>query len=227
MPPRPTPLSPAPSAPVHPGPEPRLQADPLPGSGPAPVTGPAAWKRLPRAFFDRDTARVAEELIGRLVVRNLEGRWRVGRIVETEAYVGPHDLASHSRRGPTPSNRSMFGPPGHAYVYQIYGLHHCLNVVTEPEGHGSAVLLRAIEPICGIDGRTQGPGLVCRALGVDRRLDGVDLGGEVLWLADPEVRPTGSVVRSRRIGIDYAGAWARRLLRFHLRGNPFVSRPRG
>jgi len=121
----------------------------------------------------------------------------------------------------------MFGPPGHAYVYQIYGLHHCLNVVTEPAGHGSAVLLRAIEPIFGIDGRTQGPGLLCRALGVDRQLDGVDLGGEVLWLADPEVPPTGSIVRSRRIGIDYAGDWARRLLRFHLRGNSFVSRPRG
>jgi DNA-3-methyladenine glycosylase len=217
MPPRPTPLDPAPDARANQGPEP----------SPAPVAGPGGWKRLPRAFFDRDTARVAEELIGRLLIRNLGGRLQVGRIVETEAYVGPHDLASHSRRGPTPSNRSMFGPPGHAYVYQIYGIHHCLNVVTEPAGHGSAVLLRAIEPIFGIDGRTQGPGLLCRALGVDRRLDGVDLGGEVLWLADPEVRPTGSVVRSRRIGIDYAGAWARRLLRFHLRGNPFVSRPRG
>ena len=163
------------------------------------IPGLSAWRRVPREFFAR----------------------------ETEAYLGPQDQASHSRRGPTPSNRSMFGPPGHAYVYLIYGVHHCLNFVTEPAGHGSAVLIRAIEPISGIDGRTQGPGLLCQALGVDRSLDGVDLAGESLWVAEPELRPTVPVIRSRRIGVDYAGAWARRLLRFHIRGNPFVSRPRG
>jgi DNA-3-methyladenine glycosylase len=197
-----------------------------PRSAPDPVPEQVGLKRVPRAFFDRDTDQVAHDLLGLLLVRNLEGRRMVGRIVETEAYLGPQVLASHSRRGPTPSNRAMFGPPGHAYVYRIYGVHHCLNFVTEPEGHGSAVLIRAIEPLEGIEARTRGPGLLCRALRVDRSLDGLDLAGEALWVAEPEVRPRVSVVRSRRIGVDYAGAWAKRLLRFHIRGNPFVSGPR-
>jgi DNA-3-methyladenine glycosylase len=191
------------------------------------IPGLSGWRRVPREFFDRNTALVARDLLGLRVVRSLDGRRRIGRIVETEAYLGPQDHASHSRRGPTPSNRSMFGPPGHAYVYLIYGIHHCLNFVTEPAEHGSAVLIRAIEPISGIDSRTQGPGLLCRALGVDRSLDGVDLAGEALWVAEPAVPLTVPVVRSRRIGIDYAGHWARRLLRFHIRGNPFVSKSRG
>ncbi len=192
----------------------------------APGTGdaPTAFCKMPRSFFDRDTASVARELLGAWIVRRMDGAWRVGRIVETEAYLGPHDRASHSAKGCTPRNRSMFGPPGHAYVYRIYGIHDCLNVVTEPEGHGSAVLLRALEPVHGLSGNTRGPGLLCRALSVDRTLDGVDLLGDNLFVAESADPVPFTIVRRPRIGVDYAGAWARRLLRFHVRGNPWVSR---
>lgn len=149
----------------------------------------------------------------RLAVQHACGL-RVGRIVETEAYLGPHDRASHSSKGITARNRSMFGPAGHAYVYQIYGLHYCLNAVTGPEGHGAAVLIRALEPLHGIDARTTGPGLVCRALGLDRSWDGEDLLGGRLFILGRWEGDRPAIVRSRRVGVDYAGAWARRLLRF-------------
>lgn len=183
-----------------------------------------SFRRLPRDFFARETAQVARDLLGQWIVHHTDDLFRVGRIVETEAYLGPHDRASHSSRGRTLRNQSMFGPPGHAYVYLIYGLHHCLNVVTEPEGHGAAVLLRALEPIQHLSTPAHGPGLLCRALSVDRSLDGTDLLGDTLFLAQPTTSPPFSVVRTRRIGVDYAGPWSRRLLRFHIRNNPWVSR---
>lgn len=180
-------------------------------------------RRLPRSFCDRETALVAQELLGTYLVSVSDGKKRIGRIVETEAYLGPHDLASHSSKGMTERNRVMFGPPAHAYVYMIYGMHFCLNVVTERAGHGSAVLLRALEPVRGIVGRTQGPALLCRALGIDRRLNGHDLVSGELFLAmrRDDARPV--VARGPRIGVQYAGRWARRHLRFYVRGNPFVS----
>lgn len=181
--------------------------------------------RLERAFYDRDTVLVARELLGKHLVRLSNGVERVGRIVEVEAYLGPHDLAAHSSRGRTERTRVMFGPPGHAYVYLIYGIHCCMNVVTEREGHASAVLLRAIEPVRNVEGPTRGPGRLCRAMGIDRRLDGHDLTGDELYVADPVDAGTVSIVRRPRIGVDYAGRWARRLLRFYIRGNPFVSKP--
>lgn len=180
---------------------------------------------LPRGFYDRDTVIVARELLGKHLVHVVGGVARVGRIVETEAYLGPHDRAAHSARGLTARTRVMFGPPGHAYVYLIYGLHHCLNVVTEREGHGAAVLLRAIEPIRNLNGRTSGPGLLCRAMGIDRRLNGADLLGPDLFIADAGPLPARAIVRRPRIGVDYAGPWARRLLRFCVRGSPYISRP--
>src|SRR4030095_9241839 len=103
-------------------------------------------RKLTREFYDRDTIVVAKELLGKHLVLVSSGVERVGRMVEVEAYLGPHDLAAHSARGRTPRNQVMFGPPGHAYVYLIYGVHHCLNAVTEPEGHAAAVLIRALEP---------------------------------------------------------------------------------
>src|SRR5262249_12545510 len=132
-------------------------------------------KPLPRDFYVRDTPLVARELLGRWLVRRSGGVTRVGRIVETEAYLGPHDLAAHSARGRTKRTEVMFGPPGHVYVYLIYGMHNCMNVVTEPEGHASAVLLRALEPVLNIEGDTRGPGRLCRALGIDRSCNGHDL----------------------------------------------------
>lgn len=180
---------------------------------------------LPRDFYDRDPILVARELLGKHLVLRVGGVERVGRIVETEAYLGPHDLAAHSARGRTARTEVMFGPPGHAYVYLIYGMHHCMNVVTEAEGRASAVLLRALEPVRNLDPHTRGPGLLCKAMGIDRRLNGHDLLSPVFHIEPPAEAARIAIVRRPRIGVDYAGAWARRLLRFYIRGNPYVSRP--
>jgi DNA-3-methyladenine glycosylase len=179
---------------------------------------------LPRSFYDRDTIVVAQELLGTYLVRVEDGVERIGRIVEVEAYLGPHDLAAHSSKGLTARNRAMFGAPGHAYVYMIYGMHFCMNVVTEREGHGAAVLLRALEPVRNLAGRTQGPGLLCRAMHIDRRLDGHDLLSADFHIAatQPVLRPR--IARAKRIGVAYAGPWSQRLLRFYVKGSAFVSR---
>lgn len=182
-------------------------------------------EKLPRSFYDRDTALVARELLGKHLVHVSDGVERIGRIVEVEAYLGPHDLAAHSARGLTPRTQVMFGPPGHAYVYLIYGMYYCMNVVTQPEGVASAVLLRALEPVQNVDGRTQGPGLLCRAMHIDKRLNGHDLLSDDFYIAPPDRAERFTVVRRPRIGVDYAGRWAKRLLRFYIKGNPFVSRP--
>lgn len=186
---------------------------------------PLPMDKLPRRFYDRDTEQVARELLGQWIVHQTGDRRLIGRIVETEAYLGPHDLAAHSSKGVTSRTRIMFGPPGHAYVYLIYGQHHCMNVVTEREGNGAAVLLRAVEPVENLAGRTCGPGLLCQALAIDRRLNGLDLLGEELFLAPaPDSTPI-RVVERARIGVEYAKHWARRKLRFYIQDNPFVSRP--
>lgn len=179
---------------------------------------------LPRSFYQRDAADVARDLLGKHLVHVVDGAARSGRIVEVEAYLGPHDLAAHSARGETARTRAMFGPPGHAYVYLIYGLHYCMNVVTGAQGGGAAVLLRALEPVCNLEARTRGPGLLCRAMGIDRRLDGHDLLGDTLYLTQAPVQERFRIARRPRVGVDYAGAWARRLLRFYITGNPYVSR---
>ncbi len=181
--------------------------------------------KLPRAFYDRDPVEVAQDILGMHLVHVLGGIERVGRIVEVEAYLGPHDRAAHSSRGLTPRTRVMFGPPGHAYVYLVYGMHFCMNVVTQGEGQASAVLLRALEPVRNIEGSTRGPGLLCRAMGVDRRMNGHDLASDDLYLADPPSREPFRIVRRKRVGVDYAGHWARRLLRFYVKGNAYISRP--
>jgi len=181
-------------------------------------------KKLARAFYDRDTIEVARDLLGKHLVHVIDGVARVGRIVETEAYLGEHDRAAHSSKGCTPRTRVMFGPPGHAYVYLVYGMHWCMNVVTEREGHASAVLLRALEPVQYLEGRTQGPALLCKAMGITGALSGHDLLSQDLFVAAPAVEPPVAIVKSARIGVDYAGSWARRLLRFQIRGNAYVSR---
>ena len=181
-------------------------------------------QKLPRSFYDRDTRLVAQELLGKFLVHRSEGVERIGKIVETEAYLGPHDLAAHSSKGLTPRTKTMFGPPGHAYVYFIYGMYFCMNVVTEPGGKAAAVLLRALEPAQNIEGKTSGPGLLCRAMKIDRRLNGHDLLSDDFFIAQPASAETIAIVKRARIGVEYARHWAKRHLRFYIKGNPFVSR---
>jgi len=180
--------------------------------------------KLPRPFYDRDTTRVAQELLGKWLVHKAGDTERIGKIVEVEAYLGEHDLAAHSSKGLTERTKIMFGPPGHAYVYLIYGIHHCMNIVTERDGHASAVLLRAVEPVKNLEGRTQGPGLLCRAMHIDRRLNGYDLLSDNFFIAEPDGSEKISIVKRPRIGVDYAKHWAKRNLRFYIKDNPFVSR---
>ena len=171
---------------------------------------------LSRKYFNRPTLTVARSLIGKYLVRMIDGCILAGKIIEVEAYVGPQDKACHASKGRTQRTEVLFGPPGVAYVYLIYGMYHCLNVVTEREEFPSAVLIRAIE----IDGKLiDGPGRLCRALQIDRRLNRVDLTiGESLWFEDrgPLVE-RGDVEAHPRIGVDYAGEWAKKPWRFRLR----------
>lgn len=181
-------------------------------------------RKLPREFYDRDTVLVARELLGKLLVHVSEGVERVGRIVEVEAYLGPHDLAAHSSRGLTPRTKPMFGPPGHAYVYFIYGMYFCMNIVTEPDGKAAAVLLRALEPVKNLEGRTQGPGLLCRAMQIDKSQNEHDLLSDTFYVAASVSEEKFSIGKSPRIGVGYAKHWAKRHLRFFIKGNPFLSR---
>ena len=181
-------------------------------------------RRLKRAFYDRETVTVARELLGKYLVRVYRGREYVGRIVEVEAYLGPHDKAAHTCRGLTPRTRIMFGPAGHAYIYLIYGMYCCMNVVTEAEGHGSAVLLRALEPVRNIRERTQGPGLLCRAMHIDRGLNGRDLLDRNFHISERQGNAPVRIATRPRIGVDYAGHWARRHLRFYDKDSSFVSK---
>jgi DNA-3-methyladenine glycosylase len=179
--------------------------------------------KLPRSFYARETLVVARELLGMHLVHDGPGGKQVGRIVETEAYKGPKDLAAHSARGRTQRTQVMFGPPGRAYVYLIYGFWNCLNVVTAAEGVPHAVLIRALEPVDGVTNTTHGPGLLCRALHIDRGLNGADLLGDTLWLERPVRYRPPRVARSTRIGVDYAGDWAHKPWRFYDRDSIYVS----
>ena len=180
-------------------------------------------ERLPQEFFARDAETVARELLGCALVH----RRRAGMIVETEAYVGPEDLACHARFGPTARTSVMFGPGGVSYVYLCYGIHQMFNVVTGPEGHGEAVLVRAIAPLAGLPDDPavgRGPGKVTRALVLDRRHDRRDLARGQLYIARYQAPP--KIARGPRIGVDYAGTWARAPLRFWWADHPAVSRVR-
>ena len=188
-----------------------------------------SWRRAPplsRDFFDRPTLDVARDLLGMLLVHELPAGPRVTRIVETEAYVGPEDRGSHARRGRTARTAPMFGPPGHAYVYLIYGVHYCLNVVTEREEYPAAVLLRAAEAVAGLPGPARGPGLLCRLLQIDLKANETDLTAPPLYLAAGTPVEPERIARGPRIGIDYAGEWAARPWRFWVADSPAVSRPR-
>lgn len=178
---------------------------------------------LDASFFDRETKTVARELLGKVLVREVDGRTLWGRLVEVEAYLGPDDLAAHSRGGRrTARTEVMFGGPGHAYVYFTYGMHWCLNFVTREAGVPQAVLVRALEPGPGV-GRCGGPGLVTRALGIDRALNGAALRPPDLYVVDDGAL-RGRVFVTPRIGVQGTGIWEKRLLRYCV-DSPFLSRP--
>jgi DNA-3-methyladenine glycosylase len=189
---------------------------------------------LPRSFYARPTLDVARDLLGKTLWRASDARCSAGVIVETEAYISAIDPAAHGYRGKTSRNATMFGPPGHLYVYFTYGMHYCMNVVTETDGQAAAVLLRAVEPLHGIDlmrarrrptipdrDLCRGPARLCQAFAVDRTLDGADLTGPELWITEtPGFSPDTPTATSPRIGITQAADWP---WRFYLPGNRFVS----
>ncbi len=178
---------------------------------------------LDASFFNRDTTVVARDLLDKVLVREIAGRRMWGRLVEVEAYLGPEDLAAHSKGGRrTPRTEVMFGPPGHAYVYFTYGMHWCLNFVTREQGVPQAVLVRALEPGPGVD-RCAGPGLVTRALGIDRALNGAPLEPPDLYVVD-DGAPKRRVFVTPRIGVQGTGRWEKRLLRYVV-DSPYLSRP--
>jgi DNA-3-methyladenine glycosylase len=192
--------------------------------------------KLHRSFYSQPTITVARQLLGKSLVRRHPDGETVGKIVETEAYVGPHDLACHASKGRTARTEVMFGPPGHAYVYFIYGVYYCLNIVTEEIGHASAVLIRAVEPIEGIElmqkrrrtdalrNLASGPGKLCLAMSIDKSLNGADMShGNVLYVEDRN-EPPSKIFATPRIGVDYAGKWKDKPWRFLIRGSEFVSK---
>jgi len=196
---------------------------------------------LPRSFYLQPTLAVARQLLGKVLVHTTPDGVVAGRIVETEAYRGPADRAAHSRGGlRSARNEVMYGPAGHAYVYFIYGMYHCVNVVTRERDVPEAVLIRALDPLAGTDAMRvrrrlldapewklcRGPGALCRALGIERAHNGVDLVRGAIRVLDAPAIPAGAVARTRRIGVDYAGRDAARPWRFFVRASPAVSGPR-
>ena len=181
------------------------------------------FEALPQIWYARPSPVVARELIGCALVHGD----LAGMIVETEAYLGPEDKASHSRFGPTARTSVMFGPAGKSYVYLCYGVHEMFNIVTNTDGEAGAVLIRAIAPLVGLPDDPaigRGPGKVTRALGLDRSHDRLDLAhSDDLYVALHAKPPKLAI--GPRIGVGYAGAWARRKLRFYWRGHPAVTRP--
>ena len=192
-------------------------------------------RKLTREFYARPVLLVARECIGKVLVHRTAEGVAAGRIVEVEAYRGPLDLAAHSSRGLTKRTAVMYGPPGHAYVYLLYGISWALNLVTTADGKPHAVLIRAIEPLRGIDlmarrrrkpadsrELTNGPGKLTNALAITSADYGRDLCGGRLYLEHSEL-PVGRIGRSTRINVDYAGIWASKRWRFYERGNRYVS----
>ncbi len=195
---------------------------------PAPVISSCQLVPLPHDFYLQPTASVARQLIGRYLVRDGEnGALKIGRIVETEAYVGAHDRASHSSHGKTARTAPMFGEGGHAYVYFVYGMHWCLNVVTEGAGTGAAVLLRACEAITGLDTPLNGPARLARSFGVNGAFNGSDFEFGELRITGGKPVPQTAIAESPRIGVGYAGEWSEAPLRYYDVASPAVSRQPG
>ena len=195
-------------------------------------------RKITLKLYDQPTLQVAQKILGNFLVRQIGDKKIVGRIVETEAYCGFDDRASHASRGITQRNEIMFGPAGRWYVYFIYGNYHCLNIVTEHKGYPAAVLIRALEPISGIDEMKinrnkselkdlcSGPGKLCQALEISKSLNNTKAFGTDcrLWIEKDGKASMSRIVTAKRIGVDYAGKWADKKWRFYIKGSEFVSR---
>ena len=183
--------------------------------------------RLTPSFFDRNTVQVARDLLGKFLVRRQGQSVIAAKIIETEAYCGQSDLACHASKGLTPRTKILFGPPGHTYIYLIYGMYYCLNFVTRKPGQPEAVLIRAVD-LLGADG----PGKLTRAFKIDRSLNDLPPDNTELWIEDPAPRrilvrgkpswvwsktPRSRIKATKRIGVEYAGPWASKLWRFVLK----------
>jgi len=206
-----------------------------PTSAFAPLATVASALKLPRSFYEQSTIKVAKQLLGKYLVRKHPEGSTIGRIVEAEAYIGPQDLACHASKGRTTRTEVMFGSAGHAYVYYIYGFYNMLNLVTESKDYPAAVLIRAVEPVEGIElmksrrrnrilrNLASGPGKLCQAFDIDRALNGADLCGNVLFVED-RGEPPPKFQAKPRIGVDYAGKWKDKPFRFLIRGSEFASK---
>ena len=202
--------------------------------------------KLKRKFYNRPTLDVARDLLGKNLVHYIDGKKLVGRIVEAEAYIGNIDKAAHSYNNrKTRRNEVMFGPPGHAYVYLIYGMYNCINAVTQNEGEGTAALIRAVEPVENVEimaynrynksveelkkgqvfNLTSGPGKLCMAMGITgKNNNGMDLCGDTLWIEEAVENETFEIVATTRVNIDYAEEAIHFPWRFYIKDNPFVSK---
>jgi DNA-3-methyladenine glycosylase len=181
---------------------------------------------VPRHFYEASALTVARRLLGKTLVHRQEGMRRAVRISEVEAYIGEHDLACHASKGRTARTDVLFGPPGIAYVYLIYGMYHCFNVVTGKEGRAAAVLVRAGEPLEGIapGARTDGPGRLCRAMGIDLSQNRSDLLGTRIFIEDAPGVSSSEVLRGPRIGVEYSGHWKDKPYRLWLKHSRHVSK---
>jgi DNA-3-methyladenine glycosylase len=188
----------------------------------APLSKITSGRKLRRRFYHRPAIELAPALIGKVLVRKFRRSLLRCRIVETEAYVGEHDLACHASKGRTARTEVMFGRPGHAYVYFIYGMYNMLNIVAAGVGDAQAVLIRAAEPLDDWQADLSGPGKLARALKITRADNAVDLTGNCIYLLDDGKTPR--ITRSKRIGVDYAGEWVHALLRFHDADSSAVSK---
>ncbi|SEP32253.1 DNA-3-methyladenine glycosylase [Propionispora vibrioides] len=200
-------------------------------------------KKLTREFYNRDSVIVARELLGKVLVHEVEGQKVAAKIVEAEAYMGIEDRAAHSYGGKrTPRVEVMYGDPGFSYIFIIYGMHYCFNIVTREKGTPQAVLLRAAEPLQGIEqmaqtrykkpygqltksqrkGLTNGPGKLCKALSINKNFNGMDLCGDELYIEEGEPQEF-NIITTTRVGIDYAGEAREYPWRFYIEGNEYVS----
>lgn len=192
---------------------------------------------LPHKFYNRSTISVAKELLGKVLVHQTKEGKISGKIVETEAYMGEKDLASHTSKGKTKRTQIMYGPPGFAYIYFTYGMHWMLNVVTEKEGKPQAVLIRAVEPLDGIDlmlknrnkqklstDLTSGPAKLTKAFAIDGKLNGINLTKPPLYIVNQNIK-IKEIKTSKRVGVDYAKHYKDKPWRFFVKDNPYVSKP--